>query len=397
MARALVFALAVIASACGGQAPDLIGLSDQTAVVGQELIVKLQGTDPDGDRLKYTYTADVAVSGRASMTQTPDGNGLFRWTPIAADLGSHVFDFTVSDGRHDTTVSITIDVESTAAGVPVFIQPAGTGTVVNLASDPCVTVDIKVMDSDTPQVTITEEAPKITGGMFMQSDGTTATWKWCPTQQQILDSDRYTLALSADDGTHAKVLKNYVLVLGGSTTGLVINEVDYDNTGTDSFEYVEIFNPSPNNISLVGLWLVLVDGAANAEYDAVYLGEYDSLPSGKYLVIGGSGVDVPTGTMKIDPGWTTDAIQNGPDGLALIDDVTTTLLDALSYEGSLTSESIIGFPNPVNLVEGTPTTAADSNTVILTLCRIPNGSDSNNAATDWTTCTQRTKGTANVQ
>jgi len=396
VARALVFAV-VVATGCGGQAPDLIGLEDQTAVVGQELVVKLNGTDPDGDRLKYTYTADVALSGRANMTQTPDGNGLFRWTPIAADVGQHVFDFTVSDGHNDTTVSINIDVESTAAGVPQFIQPAGTGTVVNLASDPCITVDITVQDSDTPQVTITEEDPKVAGAMFSQTDGTTAQWKWCPTQQQILDSDRYTLSLSADDGTHTKVSKNYVLVLGGSTTGLVINEIDYDNTGTDSFEYVEIYNPSPNNISLVGLWLVLVDGAANSEYDAVYLGEYDSLPSGQFLVIGGSGVDVPTGTMKIDPGWTTDAIQNGPDGVALIDDVTTTLLDALSYEGSLTSVHIIGFPSNVSLVEGSPTSATDSNTVILTLCRIPNGSDSNNASTDWATCTQRTKGTANVQ
>jgi hypothetical protein len=116
-------------------------------------------------------------------------------------------------------------------------------------------------------------------------------------------------------------------------------------------------------------------------------------------VVAGAGVDVPVGVQKIDPGWTTDAIQNGsPDGVAIIDDVTLTVLDALSYEGSITAASIIGFQQPTSLVEGTalPDTTADSNDTIITLCRIPDGTDTNDAATDWTTCT-RTTGAVNAQ
>ena len=33
---------------------------------------------------------------------------------------------------------------------------------------------------------------------------------------------------------------------------LVINEVDYDQIGSDSAEFIEIYNPSPSPISLAG-------------------------------------------------------------------------------------------------------------------------------------------------
>ena len=65
-----------------------------------------------------------------------------------------------------------------------------------------------------------------------------------------------------------------------------------------------------------------------------------------------------------------DQIQNGqPDGVALIDTSTQTLVDALSYEGSITMAQIEGFPGPVSLVEGTPTPLSDSNTVQVSLSR----------------------------
>ena len=388
----------VAIAACGGEPPDLLDLSDQVAVVGQELAVELRGVDPDSTDLTYSFTPDVELTSRATMSETPAGNGLFRWTPVAADVGAHVFDFTVSDGSHDTTVSTMIDVRATGEGVPVFRQPLGSGRVVDLAATPCIDVDIVVEDMDSAQVVIAEEEPKIAGAMLEQLDGLTARWHWCPTPQQVADSDRYTLLLSADDGTNPKAVKQYILVLGGSAQTLIVNEIDYDNTGLDEFEYIEIYNPSSSTTSLVGLWVVLVNGATSAEYDAAYLGLEDSLAPGAYLVVAGAGVDVPPGVQKIDPGWTTDAIQNGsPDGVAIIDDVTLTVLDALSYEGPITAASIIGFPTTTSLVEGTalPDTTADSNDTIVTLCRLPNGTDTNNAASDWAVC-QRTTGAANA-
>jgi hypothetical protein len=395
---ARIAVLLALVACDAGEPPDLLGLSDQIAVVGQEFVLELRGVDPDGDRLSYSFATDAPLQGRATMTRAPSGNGVFRWTPVAADVGSHVVDFIASDGSHDTDVPITIEVRATAAGIPVFVEPTGTGRVVNLATDPCVDLDVIVQDEDTPQLTIAQEEPKIDGATLDQLDGSTAHWRWCPTSAQVADSNRYTLVLSAADDT-SKTTKNYVLVVGGVPPSIVINEIDYDNTSLDQFEYVEIFNPNSTTMSLAGLYLVFVNGATSAEYDAVYLGYAGSLAPGAYLLIGGAGVDVPTSVQKIDPGWTTDAIQNGaPDGAAIIDDITLTVLDAVSYEGSITAASIIGFTQPVSLVEGQalPASTADSDTTIMTLCRMPNGVDTNNAASDWTTCKTRTKAAANA-
>jgi hypothetical protein len=397
-AMTLVLLLAGAVACSDGSAPDLLGLTDQVAVVGQEFTLELEGVDPDGDRLSYSFQAESALAGRAMMTQTPRGTGVFRWTPLAADVGQHAFDFTVSDGSNTTTVTINIDVRATSQGVPRFIEPAGAGKAIDLSATPCVDLDIVVEDQDTPQVTITEEEPKIAGATLEQLDGTTAHWRWCPTASQAAETDRYTLVLGADDGEHMKVLKHYVLMLGAAGPAVVINEIDYDNTGLDEFEYVEIYNPYQKQMTLIGLYLVFVNGATSSEYNAVYLGDAVYLDPGEYLMVAGAGVDVAAPAIKLDPGWTTDAIQNGsPDGIAIIDDVLLTVVDAVSYEGSITAASIIGFSSPVSLVEGTalPLAVADSDTSIVTLCRLPNGGDTNDAATDWKTCS-RTKGAANA-
>jgi hypothetical protein len=394
--------LAGLAAGCNsGAAPDILGLSDQVAVVGTELVLELEGTDADGDNLTYGVKADIPLEGAATVSQTPAGNGVFRWTPLASDVGQRAFDFTVSDGDHTTTVSIAIDVRATAAGIPVFRQPLGTGRVVNLSTDPCMTIDILIEDEDTAQVTIAEVDPTIAGGELNQTAGLTGSWHWCPTSAQVAESNRYTLLLSADDGDH-KTIKEFVIVLGGGgSSGLIINEIDYDNIGTDSIEMVELLNVTSGSLSLAGLKVALVNGATNATYQTIDLGSVGSLDAGQYLVLtSASTLGVSTTAKRIDPQWTQDQIQNGPmDGLAVFDSVTLTVLDALAYEGPITAAILPGFAAPVSLVEGTalPATNEDSNDAIRTICRFPNGVDTNDAATDWTMCGTLTRGKANLK
>ena len=170
--------------ACGsGGAPELAGLSDQVAQVGTELQIQLVGTDPDGDDLDYGFrAADLPdVSDRAQVTVSPSGMGVFRWTPLAEDVGQHAFDFTASDGSNTATVTITIDVKSAigSATAPVFRAPLGTGTTLDLSSKKCVELSIVVEDQDSAQLTIAQEEPIIEGSNLSQEDGTTAIWSWC--------------------------------------------------------------------------------------------------------------------------------------------------------------------------------------------------------------------------
>jgi hypothetical protein len=388
-------------AACGdGNAPDLPDLPDQTAVVGQQLTIELDGTDVDGDQLAYGVKADITLQG-ATMTETPNGSGLFRWTPLAEDVGMHVFEFYVSDGSHKTAVPDNVNVVSSIAGAPVFRQPLGTGTVVNLSTTPCMTVNVVVEDQDSTMVTLRVEDPVIDGGMLTQSSGLTGMWTWCPSSAQIAATDRYTLMLSADDGTNPKTIKPFVIVLSnGGGPHIVLNEVDYDTVGTDNAEYVEISNPSSSNLSLAGLALVLVNGSTNSVYNTIDLSSAGQLSAGNYLVVAGSTVTIPASAIRIDPVAAQDWLQNGsPDGVAIVDTVRHALVDALSYEGAITSATINGFPGPVSLVEGTVLNpaVADSNTVVGSLCRIPDGQDTDNANADWKFCGTLTPGAANVQ
>jgi hypothetical protein len=155
---------------------------------------------------------------------------------------------------------------------------------------------------------------------------------------------------------------------------LVINEVDYDQVGTDANGFAEIKNAGAAVADLADVDLVAVNGGDLTEYDRVAL----------------------TGTLA--PGAHLDVaieLQNGaPDGLALLDGAT--LLDALSYEGGITAATIGGQTH--NLVEGTvlPTAVEDSNTVAGSLIRNPDGKDTNDAAADWAFTTTITRGAANV-
>jgi len=143
---------------------------------------------------------------------------------------------------------------------------------------------------------------------------------------------------------------------------------------------------------------VFVNGNDNVEYRRVDLGPAGTLGPGGYLVVHDGAVSLPVGTLALTFAPCIDTcIQNGaPDGIALIDTNGPALIDALSYEGSVTAANILGFPAPVNLLEGTPTGATDSNTVNGSLVRLPNGTDTDNAGTDWAFAPTPTPGAANT-
>jgi len=200
----------------GGSAPELSPVSNQVVAVNQELVILLAATDADGDELTYSFDADVPdIEGRASIARLPVGAGEFRWTPLAVDVGVWTFDFTVSDGHHETTVSAHIDVRAAIGenSAPSFLHPQGGGTTLDLADTDCLSLDIEVLDSDSTEVSLGQEEPVIEGAQLEQTGGLTGIWRWCPSEVQIAADDRYTLTLSADDGDNPKTLHPYLIVL----------------------------------------------------------------------------------------------------------------------------------------------------------------------------------------
>jgi hypothetical protein len=173
---------------------------------------------------------------------------------------------------------------------------------------------------------------------------------------------------------------------------LVINEIDYDMPGPgDSAEFVELYNASNGAIDLTGMTVVLINGNGGAAYTTVSLTPAGTVGPGEYVVVGSAATiaGLPATVKTVQMTGTTDLIQNGaPDAVILVDAMGATI-DALSYEGS----TVV---NAVAVQEGTASTAALTDPGAGSICRIPNGADTDVNATDFRVCAASTKGTVNA-
>ena len=153
-----------------------------------------------------------------------------------------------------------------------------------------------------------------------------------------------------------------------ASCSLVINEVDYDQGGTDDAEFIELYNPCGQNIDLSTYSVELINGGNNNTYETINLS--GTLNSGGYYVICTNSSN--TANCDLDLTTNTNLIQDGaPDAIALLDG--TVIADVLSYEGN-----VPGF------VEGTAGDLMDNGAVpSFGLSRIPNGFDSDNNDNDF--------------
>ena len=207
-------ASAFVACAEDGRAPILEPIEDQVVAVGQELVINLRASDPDGGRIEYGFDSPVpGLNERAMISVRPDGTGVFRWTPLGADVGTWFVDFSATDGRLSDTVTASIDVRSALDGTaPIFREPLGSGTTLDLRHRACLDVDVVVEDQDDAWVDLGHAEPIIVGSELTQHTGLTGVWSWCPSKEQLVQ-DRYPLVLTADDGSNPTVSKNYLIVL----------------------------------------------------------------------------------------------------------------------------------------------------------------------------------------
>ena len=105
---------------------------------------------------------------------------------------------------------------------------------------------------------------------------------------------------------------------GGRTADgpLWVNEVHYDNAGADAGEFVEVAGPA--GTALAGWRLVLYNGNGGAVYDD--------------RPLAGTVPDERAGLGAVAVSYPADGLQNGPDGLALVDPAGA-VVQFVSWEG----------------------------------------------------------------
>ena len=158
-----------------------------------------------------------------------------------------------------------------------------------------------------------------------------------------------------------------------SSTTLVVNEIDYDQPGTDDAEFVEIKNVSGASVSLAGHSLSLVNGTGGGAsvYQTIDL-PGTSLGPGDHFVVCAN--PAATANCDLDVTPETNLIQNGaPDAVAIV--LGGTVVDSVSYEGDTGAPYTEGsgaglLDDPADVAQG--------------ISRLPDGTDTdqNNADLD---------------
>ena len=170
---------------------------------------------------------------------------------------------------------------------------------------------------------------------------------------------------------------------------LVINEIDYDQEGADSAEFIELYNPGPGVTPLTGVQLLLINGANNEVYQTISLSAVaPHLDSGAYLVIGAAFVIDALREHLTLP--LSGSIQNGVEGVLLLDAEGNTY-DSVSYEGVLTGERAEITEGGVSAPEDDTSAFPDGS-----IGRCPNGEDSDQNGADFRVFEHATPGEPNL-
>jgi hypothetical protein len=133
------FSLSVVADTAPANQPvTILNTQRSTVELGQTYTDQVLVSDPDGDPLTFSVTGPTGL--------TIDQNGVLRWTPTAAQVGTANVTVTVSDGRGSTatqafTITVTpmptLDHPPTITSTPPLSATVGTLYAYNVqATDP---------------------------------------------------------------------------------------------------------------------------------------------------------------------------------------------------------------------------------------------------------------------
>ena len=165
-----------------------------------------------------------------------------------------------------------------------------------------------------------------------------------------------------------------------SHAAIIINEIDYDQAGVDTAEFIELFNTGTATTSLDDFVIELINGATSSSYRSIDLSGFSINADGYFVICSDS-----TTVANCDYSFTSSSswFQNGsPDAIGLFEN--DLLIDSLSYEGELSP-----------FTEGGILTVSDNNTDVVSIARILNGIDSDDNAVDFQlSCI--TPGSANI-
>jgi hypothetical protein len=156
------------------------------------------------------------------------------------------------------------------------------------------------------------------------------------------------------------------------TAPLLLNEMDYDQEGEDTAEFIEFVNTSQGPLDLSNYTIELVSGADSSVYETFDLSVLaGDLGPGDYLVIGSASVVAGLNASVLSISADDNFIQNGSNGGDAIQVVKDgDVIDSASYEAII-----------AEITEGSGHAGTDLGPGSLSRC--PNGTDTDDNAADF--------------
>ncbi len=303
------------------------------------------GTDT-GEAIELAGPAGTDLSGWSLVLYNGSTGAVYNTTTLSDTIadqqggfGTTVINYPTNGIQNGGPDGIAL-VDSGSAVIQ-FLSYEGTFTAVGGPANGLVSTDIGVSE---PGSTPVGQSLQLTGSGSSASDFT-----WAPAQPDTFGDVNTGQTFGGGEPAEPRI---------------VINEIDYDQAGLDTAEFVELKNAGGVAVELGNYTLEFVNGSGGgaAVYDTIPL-PATSLAPGAYFVVCANAAT--TANCNLDGGPDTNFIQNGgPDAVALL--LGAEVVDSVSYEGNT------GAP----YTEGSGSGLSDSSSEpFLGISRFPDGSD----------------------
>jgi hypothetical protein len=167
---------------------------------------------------------------------------------------------------------------------------------------------------------------------------------------------------------------------GGGGGDIRVNEFTTGSAGAASNEFVELVNAGAEAVDISGFRVAYRSSAGTSDTTLATVPTGTSLAAGVFYLLAGSGY---LGSQQPDQTFSA-SLAAGGGGLA-VRDATGTILDSVGY-GDATNAFVEGHPATAPPATAAPGSSAD---------RIPDGTDTNDNAADFSLSATPTPGAAN--
>jgi probable HAF family extracellular repeat protein len=220
----LVVAITLVTS----DPPVLEPIGDQTAQVGVPFTLSVSATDPDGDDRFLRYDLEFidqpdALPGNGFMDRV---DGVFTWTPTAADLGPHVVVVTVTD----------LDGARASERFTITVEPAPSpDTAPSIAPIDDITIDELAEVVVAPEVTDAEGDPyTLTWTGVPSGADTNGPFTWTPTEAQGPGSYEITVTATQDDDPSLSDSETFTITVNEVNLPPVLDPIDNQTVAANS-------------------------------------------------------------------------------------------------------------------------------------------------------------------